>query len=99
MSDDAYREFTDPGKASELSVAVVWHNGHERLRWMCPACKHECDREPPGGGTVAALDDQPLGDDEPAGEWVTLRCVCQEEHPGRPTDKRGCGFYADQLFA
>jgi hypothetical protein len=88
---------TDADLASELDAALVESDGQVVLSWRCPRCHHACVREPPEGGWSAALDG-PASAERPEGDWLTLHCVCEQRHHGRPANRVGCGFHADQFF-
>ncbi|MFI0718269.1 hypothetical protein [Streptomyces sp. NPDC021224] len=88
-----YTETTDatyPEAAARTFVVESYGAGVDLLRGPCPRCFAFIDipyfRETIKSGT--AFGEEP---DDPRGEPVI--CTCDEEHEGRPADRKGCGAY------
>jgi hypothetical protein len=92
-----YREFSDAELAARLEIRQVDIGGDDAMAWECPSCGHACTAPWPTEGYWVGLAPS-SGAEEPGGEWITVPCACEENHPGRPADRAGCGFYADQWF-
>ncbi|MFE4649457.1 hypothetical protein [Streptomyces sp. NPDC056707] len=73
--------------------------GGVAITGSCPSCRHtftypiifEAQLITPGGSITGQSAGRGLTD--PAPKYL-LRCVCLEDHPGRPADGSGCGAMA-----
>lgn len=58
----------------------------------CPRCEHEIElRLAPRAWAKVGFGD--LGSHDKTTEIITF-CNCEEEHPGRPADRTGCGLFS-----
>lgn len=90
-------EATNARLAGQLRVEERLQDDTVTLACECPRCDHLFSTPKPEPQTIVGLD-AGTAVDEPVGYWKTVVCACDQQHPGRPNHRTGCGFYADQYF-
>ena len=69
-------------------------NNRVRKSGKCPICQHDMERVVDLVGGYVSVKVLDFGKSEPESETtfeVDIACDCDQDHPDRPTGKKGCG--------
>jgi hypothetical protein len=100
MTGERFKEESSPALGEQAAATWTYdylpadHPDHLYLEGLCPHCQHHSQYRWPLYivREDAAPPDQPGQEKENATEIVTVRCQCDEHHPGSNGEK-GCGRY------